>query len=327
MTILGTFDFVHENLDPERFFWECDTLLFADGRISNRVGNGTDQVILDTAPKLTVLDVRVRRKDGEVLTSEVAVGYAGASALVALSVLSFAGHILKKLTGEALPDVDQISTFIGEAFKASLHEYSQNVFRPLNMSAVICMYDAARRKSQRRQVSVVWKDGSYHVNVTQPTSALSLISGPDPELLERSIRSEIEGVSRRVDGEYLLVREIELHARANSVGKPFGGQLQICRIGEFGIKLATTHFWDFSYRGPDLNDAWNDGDYRTLLLGYDVFDLRVGQCDFVSDCICSLPDSERTSWAKATMKSEPRAFDDGDFFSRPRRGVWDFPKK
>lgn len=83
MTILGTFDSVRASLDPERFDWEADTLLRADGRISNRVGNGTDQVILDTAPKLTVLEVCVRRKDGEVLKSELAVGYAGASALVA----------------------------------------------------------------------------------------------------------------------------------------------------------------------------------------------------------------------------------------------------
>ncbi|MFS2214057.1 hypothetical protein ACCD08_06075 [Telluria sp. Tellsp104] len=322
MTILGSFDFPLAKIDSEFFLWECDTILFADGRISNRSRDGSNQVVIDTAPKLAVLEIRVRSKSKQVLTSEVVVGYAGASALVALSVLTFAGQILKNLKGETLPNVDQVATFIGEAFKASLHEYSENIHTALNMAAVICMFDATSQKTMRRQVSVVCRDAAYHANVSEPVSALSLVSGPAPEVLDSQIVSALKNDTRKVDAEYAILREVELHARAHSNGKPFGGQLQICRIGAFGVKLAATQFWDFSYRGPGLPANWNDGDYRTLLLGYDVSDLRVGQCDFVPDEICLLPDSDKTSWAKKTMKSEPRPFDDGDFFSQPRRGIF-----
>ena len=320
MTILGSFDYTCANLDPEHFLWKCDTILFADGRISNRVSDGTNQVVIDTAPKLAVLEIRVRSKSGEMFASEVAIGYAGASALIALSVLTFAGQVLKKLKGEALPDIDQIAAFIGEAFKASLHEYSQNILRPLNMAAVLCMFDVISQKTVRRQVSIVCENGAYHVNVSAPVTALSIVSGPDAEYLETAIESALKNNRHKLDAEYGVVCAVELHARAHSNGKPFGGQLQICRIGDFGVQLTATQFWDFSHRGPDLPDGWEDGDYRTLLLGYDVFDLRVGQCDFVVDEIVSLPDSNETPWAKATLPSEPRPGNDGDFFSQPRRG-------
>ena len=172
---------------------------------------------------------------------------------------------------------------------------------------------------------LVSRDGAYIIDITEPASALSIVSGPNPEVLDHAIRSAQTRKTDKLDAEYQIVREVELHARAHSDGKPFGGQLQICRIGSFGCKLGTTQFWDFSHRGQDLDTDWNDGDYRTLLLGYDVSDLRVGQCDFLSDFICSLPDAESTPWAKEPMQSEPRPGDDSDFFSRPRRGVFKLP--
>ncbi len=328
MTILGTYDFSMAGLDPEKLSWNCDAILFADGRISR---DPSHTVIIDTAPKLTVLAIRVEPKDGTILWSEVAVGYAGASALVALSVLTFAGHVLKNLRGEAVPSVDQVAVFIGEAFKASLHEYSQNKLDSANMAVVVCMPSISDGIAERREVRIVWGRDGYEVSVTTPTHNLSLVSGPNRELLDKQIRIAIdETYARRfpgqIDAEHLLVHRIEEFARAHSDGLPFGGQLQICRIGSFGIKLAATQFWDFSYRGPDLPQDWNHGDYRTLILGYDVFDLRVGQCDFVKEDMYSLPDTNETRWAKRTMKTEERSGDDGDLFSRPRRGFVDIHK-
>ncbi|PRC94394.1 hypothetical protein [Solimicrobium silvestre] len=331
MTILASFSFSSSILDTHVFQRECDVMLFADGRISDQAGAN---LIIDTAPKIAVQEVKVVTTDRRTLTTDVAIGYAGASALVALSVLNFSAHVLRHLVGETLPSIEQIVSFVAEALKVSITEYSNNRHQATNLRLLVGGYDQSKQEVVLRQITLKCVSGKYFTEIDVPSTSLTIASGPTDDNLYERIQNQVLSVSRdedaSCDAEDLVARQVELFVRDNSKDRPYGGQLQVCRIGAFGAQLATTKFWDKSYRSDDLPADWNHGDYRSLMLGYDVFDLRVGQCDFQPHYIYHLPDSDGTPWAKGPIKIEERPADDGDVFSRPRKGLLDirnFSKK
>lgn len=296
----------------------CDVFIFADGRISN--GNNT---LTDSAPKLHILDVCVHTSSKKELKSQIAFGFAGASALTALSAIGFVSHVLRHLRGEQLPSVEQISTFICSAFRAAIEEYSVNTLRATSSAIVMAGFDAEKNATVVKAIRLVWKESSYVIQEIQQDRYMTFASEPDGWDLFGRVDAILERESGTLSSAFVYntICQVETSIREVAGSQPYGGQLQVCLINSSGPQLAATRAWDFSHRGADLDDDWSEGDYRTTLLGFDVFDLRVGQCDFVCQQIVPLPDTDKTEWAKNSIPSEPRQFDDNDFFSRPRAAV------
>lgn len=269
----------------------------------------------------------MRSKQGEEYRQDVAIGYAGASALVALSVLSFTNHVFQRLRGDSLPSIDQIANFLSQALRASMDEYREHVsVHDSKIAFLVGTYNHELLCAEQRQITLCYRDGQADLMISEPEHALTVVSGPDAEGLQQRIEAHLQQCTFGVELEHSIASELEYHAREHSFNdKPFGGQLQACLIGQAGVKLAAMQYWDKSYRREYLPDSWTEGDYRSLMLGYDVFDLRVGQCDFIVQELLHLPDADNTSWAKGPLKSESRQFDDEDVFSRPRTGVITIP--
>lgn len=297
MTILGWIDFRKTGIKSGGPHRREDVLLFTDGRIS--VGNGK---LTDAAPKLQVLDVHVRNPKGRSLRSKIAVGYAGTSALVALSTISFVSHVLKRLTGEKLPRIAEVMAFLSQALSSALAEYSSNQMTSVNAAIVVAGFDPVEKKTVVLAANFKPTDGRYEVAAVGESaeSSLTLLSEPKnwdlrkrfDELLTRErthpkaeIISDTAGVIERA------ISDI-------SSKQPYGGQLQFCVVGSGGPRLRPTIFWDSSYRRKDLPKDWPLGDYRYTILGFDVFDLEIDGCRLADHEPIQLPDVKETSWIK-----------------------------
>lgn len=314
MTILGSFNFIGSSFDKGDAHRETDVLMFADGRIWTG-----ESVLIDTAPKIIVLSVKVTDKNQQLKTFDVAVGYAGLSAMVALSVITFASHVLSNLKGDSLPTIQQIAEFLSQALKASLEEFSSNQRSAGSAAFLVCGYESEIGTVQK-VVKIVRVSDGYEASVSSPELPLAVISGPKDWNLSKLIANQMAAYPSS-DGEHLIANQIELSLREQPGNSPYGGQLQLCTVGIDGVQLKATRVWDFSFRRPDLSNDWDHGDYRNMQLGYDVFDLRVGTCDYVASGSIQLPDTDGTKWAKSKVEGTERPPDDGDFFSRPRTGV------
>lgn len=314
MTVLGSFNFIGSSFDKGDAHRESDVMMFADGRIWNG-----ESVLIDTAPKIIVLSVKVTSKSQQLKTCEFVVGYAGLSAVVALSVITFASHVLGNLRGDSLPTIQQIAEFLSQALKASLEEFSSNQLSVGSATFLICGYEREIGTIQK-VVKIVLTVNGYDASVSSPELQLTVVSGPKDWNLHELIANQMAAYPSS-DGEHLVANQIELWLREQPGNGGYGGQLQLCTVGADGVQLKATRVWDFSFRRPDLPNEWGHGDYRNTQLGYDVFDLRVGTCDYVSSGSIQLPDTDGTKWAKSKIEGAERPPEDGDFFSRPRTGV------
>jgi hypothetical protein len=318
MTVLGCVDFRLTGRADGNSHDSCDVLLFADGRIS--AGSGK---LTDAAPKIHVLDICVSDAGGGEKRSAVALGFAGTSALTALSAIAFASNVLRQLSGSAMPTVSQVGSFISHAFRAALEEYSSNQMRAAKATLIVAGFDELAQRTVTQTTCFAPRVGTYEIESIATESYLTVLSGPQGWGLRDRLDARLLEEAQKSRGALMwnAVNDIEEEIRMVAGSQPFGGQLQLCVVDMRGPRLLPTKVWDFSYRRPDLPANWNEGDYRTTMLGYDVFDLRVGQCDFVGHPSIQLPDAVQTPWAKSSIPCEERPPDDGDLFSRPRSGV------
>ena len=320
MTILGCIDFRSAGLPNHNSDDASDVLLFADGRISVSGGNGK---LTDAAPKLQVLDICVFDKHGGVKRSAITVGFAGTSALAAMSAIAFASNVLRHLSGADLPTVPQIGSFVAHAFRAALEEYSVNQMRAVDAALIVAGFDNSVQKTVVQAMYFKPRLGTYQIEFIPNQSYLTIVSGPAEWDLKKRLNIQLPKQTQESWSALLwnATKDIEEALRAIAERQPFGGQLQLCTVDIRGPRLLPTQFWDLSHRRPDLPSDWNEGDFRTTLLGYEISDLRVGQCDFLPHGPIPLPDVTATPWAKGGIPCEQRPLDDGDLFSRPRTGV------
>jgi hypothetical protein len=327
MTILGNFDFTRiPNYSPtKRHNTGCDILIFADGRIvSGNKLDGKPKVLLDAAPKLHVLKIEVNSRNGFSAKSSVVVGFSGASALTALSAISFCNHVLSHLVGNELPSFESTVKFIEAVFRAALVECSSNVMTEISCGLIVAGYDFQTNASSVRSFIFEPIIRTYPSKEIDQTNPLLLVSAPN----DWDLKSKLDEFAHWSNEESIIIDNVAIAIDKSILdlgeSSPFGGQLQFARVGRYGVGLYSTQFWDYSHRMDDLPPDWNEGDRRTTMLGYDVFDLRVGQCDFVSDSLIHLSDKKETAFAKIKIPTEERKQDDGDLFSHPRARLINF---
>ena len=300
MTILGWVDFRATEHKEQNSEGATDVLLFADGRISVNSGNGK---LTDAAPKLQVLDICVIDKLGRVKRSTVSVGFAGASALVAMSAIAFASNVLRQLYGSELPTVSQVSSFVANAFRAALEEYSTNQLKSADAAMILAGFDHSVKKTVVQAMYFRPRVGIYEVEPIFSKSYLTVVTGPNHWDLDKRLDLVLKNHMRQC-GWTLIVNtatQIEYGIRAVANTQPFGGQLQLCTVDGRGPRLLPTLMWDFSFKRPDLPSDWSKGDYRITMLGYDLVDLRVGPCNFIAYEPVPIPDVDETPWAKVDI--------------------------